>query len=299
FMIILKIICITLLAINCSGNRNFFDDTEAPEFNNEDWMKEIPDNTLLSAVNIPGTHDSLSLYCTRLAICQSWTLDKQLQAGIRFLDVRIQCFPLCGDPVICHGITPQFDWFSNVVKVVMNFLQAHKKETVVMRLKAELCETGVNTLVKVKNMLNNNGAAGALWESTDVPKMRQVRGKLVILQEFSGETQWIKYDSLDIGDDYQVQNINEKWTSVQNHLNSAIQGDKEKLFLTFSSGTGISATQIICALCPHHVAQTINNKLFDYLPTLASNKNRLGIIAMDFPSAQLIQKIIELNQQTN
>jgi hypothetical protein len=53
-----------------------------------DWMRSLPDSTPLSAISIPGTHDSAALHGGLAAQCQSWTIKDQLEAGIRFIDVR-------------------------------------------------------------------------------------------------------------------------------------------------------------------------------------------------------------------
>ncbi|XP_062291383.1 1-phosphatidylinositol phosphodiesterase-like [Scomber scombrus] len=51
-------------------------------------MKSIPDDTPISAISIPGTHKSLSLYGGVLIQCQVWTLDQQLKVGLRYFDVH-------------------------------------------------------------------------------------------------------------------------------------------------------------------------------------------------------------------
>ena len=57
-----------------------------------DWMSAVNDSLKLSAISIPGTHDSGARYDPPLlsgtAKCQDLTIREQLNAGTRFLDIR-------------------------------------------------------------------------------------------------------------------------------------------------------------------------------------------------------------------
>lgn len=55
-------------------------------------MKNIPDDTSFSSLNIPGTHDTMAIYPyfkMTLNVCQKWKLIDQLNSGIRFIDIRV------------------------------------------------------------------------------------------------------------------------------------------------------------------------------------------------------------------
>ncbi|XP_034456201.1 uncharacterized protein LOC117770658 [Hippoglossus hippoglossus] len=80
-----------LIINSCSGSGTGFNDDPAidPRLYNLDWMKSVPDETLISALSIPGTHESLSLHGGPLAKCQVWTLDKQLNLGVRYFDLHV------------------------------------------------------------------------------------------------------------------------------------------------------------------------------------------------------------------
>ena len=59
------------------------------------WTTKLADDTLISALSIPGTHDSCS-YSAKwydippISQCQSWSVKKQLMAGVRYLDIRVK-----------------------------------------------------------------------------------------------------------------------------------------------------------------------------------------------------------------
>ncbi len=54
---------------------------------NRRWREKIDPQTALTSLTIPGTHDS-GANGGPLIECQSWSIREQLDAGIRFLDVR-------------------------------------------------------------------------------------------------------------------------------------------------------------------------------------------------------------------
>lgn len=80
----------------------------------------------------------------------------------------------------------------------------------------------------------------------------------------------------------------EKWQSVHEHLEAAVVGDQDSIFLTFCSGAGVFAY-------PNAIAQRINGRLYDYLTARVGQNLRFGIITLDFPAAPLLQMIIDFN----
>jgi 1-phosphatidylinositol phosphodiesterase len=58
------------------------------EYSLESWMSEIPDETLLSNITVPGTHDSCACSNIPFVRTQYLSISKQLDAGIRFFDLR-------------------------------------------------------------------------------------------------------------------------------------------------------------------------------------------------------------------
>ena len=55
------------------------------------WMQKIPDEFPLSALSIPGTHNSHTHYRALPSVkCQCVDVKTQLERGIRFLDIRAQ-----------------------------------------------------------------------------------------------------------------------------------------------------------------------------------------------------------------
>ena len=57
-----------------------YNDSSSPSIHKLDWMKNIPDETKLSKMTIPGTHDSCSLFGICCARTQTWSLVEQMRA---------------------------------------------------------------------------------------------------------------------------------------------------------------------------------------------------------------------------
>ncbi|KAK2921002.1 hypothetical protein Q8A73_000487 [Channa argus] len=282
-----ELILLGFIGLSCAAiQRPDYDDTPEPEFLNPSWMTRIPDDQPLSEVTMPGTHNSMALYGGVYAECQSWSLASQLRAGVRFLDIRVRHTK--GNLTIHHGVAYQWAHFGHVLEDVADFLRVYPSETVLMRVREEYSET-YNIYGAVVDYIQRYAVWDLLWHSRLVPLMGEARGKLIILQDFSGPDLGMRYRSLDIADKWKVPTIlhvEEKWQSIHEHLEAAPAGNKAQIFLTYSSGAGVLAY-------PRAVSQRINAQLYDYLRAKTDLKQRLGIISMDFPAAPIIQIITD------
>ncbi|XP_017570824.1 1-phosphatidylinositol phosphodiesterase [Pygocentrus nattereri] len=283
-----------ILGVACSGHgaiqHPHYDDTPTPEFLNPSWMVDILENQSLSEVTMPGTHNTMALYGGSLAQCNSWPLASQLQAGIRFLDIRVR--HIRGNLTIHHGISYQWAHFGDVLEGIASFLKQHPTETVLMRLREELSETG-DIYGAVVRYVHQYAHWDLLWHSRLMPTMGEARGKLIVLQDFPGPDLGMRYRSLDISDYWKVsslqpEQVDKKWTHVYTHLEEAVVGNKARMFLTYASGASILAH-------PNALAKRINPRLYDYLSGHAGQRKRFGIITMDFPGAMLVKTIIDFN----
>lgn len=81
-------------------------------------MATLNNNKLISDITIPGTHDAMALHGGPAAQCQAWSPMDQLEAGIRYLDLRVS-----GENLeIKHGITYQHITFPEVIEKIKFFL---------------------------------------------------------------------------------------------------------------------------------------------------------------------------------
>ncbi|KAK5883526.1 hypothetical protein CesoFtcFv8_019847 [Champsocephalus esox] len=281
-MILVGVIGLSHAAIQ----RPDYDDTPNPEFLNPSWMASIPDDQPLSQVTLPGTHNTMALYGGVYAECQTWSLASQLRAGVRYLDVRLR--HINGKLKLHHGVSYQRGHFGHVLQGVADFLWEYPSETVLMRVKEECSET-YDIYGAVVDYIHRYIHWDLLWHSRIVPTVGEARGRLIILQDFPGPDLGVRYGSMDIADDWKVPtllHVEDKWQSVYQHLEAAPAGNLAQIYLTYSSGAGVFAY-------PRAVALRVNAQLFDYLSAKTDQKQRLGIICMDFPAAPTIQMIID------
>ena len=52
------------------------------------WMSQLSDSAKLSELTLPSTHESCTAFITPIASAQAWSLQTQLEHGIRYIDIR-------------------------------------------------------------------------------------------------------------------------------------------------------------------------------------------------------------------
>lgn len=185
---------------------------------NASWMANIADQRRLADLSLPGTHDTMTYafnddddsvvdgIMTDVAMTQSKSLRQQLLAGVRVLDIR--CRRTANNEFdIYHGsIATGFD-FDDVLLAVTDFLADHPTETVLMRLKPEGNDGTMSFEDVLDTYVNDALYAPFFWKnsrselaSSSTTRLGDVRRKIVVLANFSGERFGIDYASADIQD---------------------------------------------------------------------------------------------------
>ncbi len=162
-----------------------------------DWMAGLDDSLPLSAVNIPGTHNSGTRFVDLMFFsrCQSLSVAEQLEAGFRYLDIRVGVTEPDGELVLTHGFTvcrPALFkraplMLRAVVEDCARFLNAHPTETVLFVVKHEY---GYISVADMERKIDEivSGAPGALWyEGETLPTVGEARGKIVLLRRYADE----------------------------------------------------------------------------------------------------------------
>ncbi|ADO75506.1 hypothetical protein [Stigmatella aurantiaca] len=124
------------------------------------------------------------------------------------------------------------DWidtnFDNVLLSVRQFLINHPAETILMRVKEEHSpESTTRSFAETFEWYRDQpDYAPIIWRGTTVPSLGQVRGKIVIIDDFSaGESYGIRWGELAIQDAYDFTDTDLQWELVRNHLLAAKTGD--------------------------------------------------------------------------
>ncbi|MYS08601.1 phosphatidylinositol-specific phospholipase C domain-containing protein, partial [Streptomyces sp. SID6041] len=189
-----------------STNKDAFNNLGQPD--RAEWMSGVASETRLSAMSIPGTHDTLSLHGGSAVQTQedygdsAKTLTAQYERGIRALDIRVRVVNDGQDFAIHHAAFYQNANFDDVLEKTQSFLKAHPTETVVMRLKSECpysgakpheCQHDPDTMTpqNVKDIFGfyakKKEYSNLFWApsiqgsgAATIPKLGEVRGKLVL-----------------------------------------------------------------------------------------------------------------------
>ena len=291
------------------------------------WMGSVDGSAQLSKISIPGTHDSASRYIDPVAhtvpfdpsprlTTQTDSIRDQLNAGIRFLDIRVgytqNQFRVYHENVYLN-LT-----FGDVRDICRTFLQENKRETIILSLKKEddAPTDGNSPGVTFQQRFNTYYSESPnLWYlNNEIPVLRDVRGKIVLFRRFQldtnqpaapapqnpginafndfpdNETGTIDGPPKLIIQDKFSQTISKaaKWTAVQQLLNQASgnQGS-DVLYVNFASAAGTAPVDF-----PLSVANYINPRLINYLN---GKRGRFGIVPMDFQTRELNTLIIQTN----
>lgn len=212
-----------------------------------EWMKSLSNSKALLALSLPGTHDSGARYGGDIIATQSHTIMEQLNAGIRFLDIRAR--HIQNRFAVYHGIANQHMTFDEVLLSLQEFLKNHPSETVLVRVKQE--EKAINSSQTFAQTLQNyidEYPQLFLLNANIYTKLGNARGKAIILRDFS-----IHYDDQEFGirygrgnfviqDDYVLANnwgLYYKWQEVKAQIELANNNNSRKGFINYlSASTG-------------------------------------------------------------
>ncbi|WP_280715072.1 phosphatidylinositol-specific phospholipase C [Kitasatospora sp. MAP5-34] len=257
-----------------------------------DWLGALASGSYLSQLTIPGTHDTCSRYGGPITQTQTLAIPDQLAAGVRFFDIR--CRAINGVFAIHHGPFFQQIFFGDVLNLCQAFLAQHPQETVLMRVKQEYSTVSDADFQAVFATYQSKWP-GLFWAEDRIPRLGEVRGRVVVLADSSGLPGIPWGGSLtDIEDDYQIGTIFEiasrKWPEVSAHLDAArASSDPQKLFITFTTSSG-------WGLWPKQAADAIAPDLTGYLGGLNhSARPLLGTVPMDFVTPATVQPLYALN----
>ena len=281
-----------------------------------DWMRELPDETPLNALVLPGTHDSATRYVQLgfFSKCQGKSIGQQLEAGYRYLDIRLA---VNGDGMILmHGFTKcrsgPMPWNSAltldaVLEDCYAFLSAHPTETVVFAVKQE---HGGESVKEFQTILNRYvQEKPEFWLQSDtIPALGEARGKLVLLRRYEDEAGlgaaagipllWANQNghedtsrntvsepngsyTLWVQDRYEY-DAEDKWNAFLGGLAAAGTGEGD-LAIHFLSTKGTAAYGH-----PYSFAKALN-------PRLMKQEALSGWIVVDFGSAPMAKGIYENN----
>lgn len=166
-----------------------------------DWMASIPDDALLSSVNIPGTHDTGTASVNfdasgqaSLSSCQKYFYGEQLNVGARSFDVR--CDATKDDAsledvkiihgnlfTVCHERGTDFKTLTlkSILDDSVRFLKNHPSEALVIMIKKDAGSDKGLTSAMASFIKNNKEY---VWTEGRIPTMGEARGKIVFVRRY-------------------------------------------------------------------------------------------------------------------
>lgn len=276
-----------------------------------DWMGSMDGNLLLSQLSIPGSHDTMAFFepLSGTTKCQNLPLSSQLNAGVRFVDIR--CRHVNNAFVIYHGRIDQKANFDDVLNACTSFLTNNPGECVIMSVKEEYTPDGNSRSFEQTFDSYVSKNPGIWYLSAGIPTLGSVRGKIVLFRRFSAKalpkgidaSVWpdnttFTNQNLTVEDHYELSDNNTKWKDMTNLLSAAVSGNSGTLYVTFASGYQKSALGIPSIPA---VADDINSRLANYFNTHV--RGRYGIVLMDFADgphcSEIFRTDLKGGQKTN
>ncbi|KAF8315000.1 PLC-like phosphodiesterase, partial [Clavulina sp. PMI_390] len=156
-----------------------------------DWMKGLPDDIPLEHTNIPGTHDAAAWNYAGpnhdMFNCQDRPLLQQLDAGIRFLDLRFGYSADQTELVFYHAtaLLSSTTRVQDVLSGMQQWLQLHPTETLLLSMKVDNGPTD-EALQNTMYDLIAGEIGKTMWSqlSGELGTLGQVRGKFVLIRRF-------------------------------------------------------------------------------------------------------------------
>ncbi|KAI0596284.1 phosphatidylinositol-specific phospholipase C [Biscogniauxia sp. FL1348] len=156
------------------------------------WMRELHDEYPLSALSIPGTHNSPTCHVALPSVrCQAVGMRAQLDNGVRFFDIRVNVSQSSSQLALVHSAFPisflGSKHFKDLVEDVYAFLDANPSETLIMSVKRE--GTGNGTDQRLSKILKEEfyGDGKRWFTEPRIPKLGEARGKIVLLRRHGND----------------------------------------------------------------------------------------------------------------
>lgn len=266
-----------------SNNEKAYSDSSHPSIYNLSWMKNIPDETKLSEMTIPGTHDSCSLYGICCARTQTWSLLEQMKAGIRFFDIRLRLYN--NTLRAFHAFVDQIDTFDTILISALNFLNQNPSETIIMQIiteyKPKNCTKTMPELYEEYTQNYKNDIY--VYKNKDVT-LGEIRGKIFIIKIFGRSTRFVP--------NFLIQNnwtvncrfcMNKKKRRIKENFHRALAIKNSIIYLNY-----LSSSSDYAMMTPYTAAKKCNKIAMRY-------HGRLGIVLADYPGEALINHLISQN----
>jgi len=314
-----KTLCIIISVLMLMGVAPIMS-SAAENITSLNWMSAIDDDTLITEINIPGTHDSCSCYldCDVFIQTQDKSLDELLNMGTRFFDMRISnkdgkliCAHNKYNCKINYGNAENL-YAKTAVDLMISFLKLNPGETILFALHEEYTSTGSAFYEKFYNECI--APVSEYWYlSNIIPKLSEVRGKIILLNEsqsasYTEEQNGVKFPH---GSVDSTETINFKKSYIGKNANGddvnlfyqdsyfIAPTEKKKAIKAFwetdrkSTDLNINYTNCCAAMTPFYTSRIV----LPFLESYTFEKGKYyGVMAMDFAKESIVCKYYMSNE---
>ena len=216
-------------------------------------MSRVPDATKLNEMTIPGTHNSAAykyaegshFLCLRPAkmfvLCQDWTIETQLNNGIRFFDVRLVANG--GYLYMFHGQCSLNMLFDEFLDTVANFLNDHPTEAVLVKYQKAHGPKQLSDFIQAFKTARSfySEYIWATYES--IATIGDLRGKISFVNKNEDGDIGLKMNMISLSNVWSVSlaggggddlDLEEKIKSIDDNLKKAANREAGKLHLTLT-----------------------------------------------------------------
>lgn len=295
----MKYLCLSVVSLFLIliGNVSY---SEAASLNSHaQWMAAIRDDTEISRLSIPGSHNSAT-FKLQDPIKQVWAMTQdrdfkdQFNNGIRFFDIRVRAVE-DDQLVLHHGNVFLYTSLWEFINSANDFLKKNPSETIIMSIKTEY-ESMPRVTKSVEEIFRD-----AYYNRTDYfykgdsffPKLSEVRGKIVVMNRMSEKIKFSGIPYIPWGDNRNFSGkIGDDYMHVQDQYNVTYYPKKDAIeaflnqtdknyndvsyyinFTSLSSGGTMWSS-------PYYFAGYLNPSTAQYINTHISK--RAGWVIMDY-----------------
>jgi 1-phosphatidylinositol phosphodiesterase len=158
---------------------------DRPQITGATWMSHLPSSTPMSALTIPGTHDSSAYtYSWPFIATQTMDITTQLNAGIRYFDLR--CGLRANTLEMVHGQALLGLTLDQVLADMYAFLAAHPSEALIAQIKRDRKDEK-STVHFAQAIANTISATPDHWRTANTtPLLGELRGRIQLFRRFEG-----------------------------------------------------------------------------------------------------------------
>ena len=285
-------------------------------------MKNIADDRKITAINMPGTHDSACRFMDFGFISQTqrMSVTQQLEAGVRYFDFRFKSVggKLLANHSICYcrkkkGFLNEIVTAYDIVKECIDFLNENPTETILFQLKEAESHTGEEFYnIFFDKYIRSNPEKW--FVRNRIPSMGEARGKIVLLravsvdkQKFTDENSGIDFTAYPYVGTYNVDDWRKSELKkldgtpygamfVQDSYKTEGKYKWQTVTRFLKSGLSEDDFNICYTSCTRIFVPRINVKYINkQIMSYNFTKKYYGIIAVDFIDADISERIIMTN----